>query len=163
MNLEEFDPNISGEKTDSSRKGKQANNIESRKDRTISELQNQFNAEKSMKEAAIKEKADLEKRIDELEKEKNLEEDELKERIAELEKQKIDEKKEKDDLLERNLKLEKENNEEKTMKNKYEKEKDDILDFLAREVTCSVCLMIPRTKRIPICRNGHTTCETCKR
>ncbi len=55
-----------------------------------------------------------------------------------------------------------ENNEEKTMKNKYEKEKDDILDFLAREVTCSVCLMIPRTKRIPICRNGHTTCETCK-
>ena len=88
-----------------------------------------------MKESAIKEKADLEKRIDELEKEKNLEEDELKERIAELEKQKIDEK----------------------------KEKEDILDKLEREVTCPVCLMIPRTKRIPICRNGHTTCETCKR
>ena len=33
------------------------------------------------------------------------------------------------------------------MKNKYEKEKDDILDFLAREVTCYVCLMIPRTKK----------------
>ncbi|XP_023338281.1 uncharacterized protein LOC111708982 [Eurytemora carolleeae] len=116
-----------------------------------------------MKEAAIKEKADLEKRIVELEKQKNLEKDELKERIAELEKQQIDEKKEKDDLLERNLKLEKEINEEKTMKNKYEKEKDHILDFLAREVTCSVCLMIPRTKKIPICRNGHTTCKTCKR
>ena len=88
-----------------------------------------------MKEVAIKEKADLEKRIDELEKENNLEKGELKERIAELMKQKIDEK----------------------------KRKDDILDLLAREVTCSVCLMIPRTKRIPICRNGHTTCETCKR
>ena len=73
-----------------------------------------------MKEAAIKEKADLEKRIVELEKQKNLEKGELKERIAELMKQKIDEK----------------------------KRKDDILDFLAREVTCSVCLMIPRTKRI---------------
>jgi acetyl-CoA carboxylase alpha subunit len=88
-----------------------------------------------MKEAAIKEKADLEKRIDELEKQKNLEKDELKERIAELEKQKIDEK----------------------------KEKDYILDYLEREVTCPVCLMIPRTKKIPICKNGHTTCETCKR
>ena len=71
--------------------------------------------------------------------------------------------KEKDDLLERNLKLEKENNEEKTMKNKYEKEKANILDYLEREVTCPVCLMIPRTEKIPICRNGHTTCEKCIR
>ena len=90
--------------------------------------------------------------------------------MFELEKKINDEKsmkeiaiKEKDDLLERNLKLEKENNEEKTMKNKYEKEKDDILDFRKKEVTCFVCLMIPRTKKIPICRNGHTICETCKR
>ena len=71
--------------------------------------------------------------------------------------------KEKDDLKERNLLLKVKKNDEKFMKKKYEKEKDDILDFLEREVTCPVCLMIPRTKKIPICRNGHTTCETCKR
>jgi len=65
----------------------------------VNVIQEKLNAEKSMKEAAIKEKADLEKRIDELEKEKNLEKDELKERIAELEKQKIDEKKEKEGIL----------------------------------------------------------------
>ena len=46
---------------------------------------------------------------------------------------------------------------------KYQKEKANILDFLEREVTCPVCLMIPRTKKIPICWNGHTTCLTCRR
>ena len=71
--------------------------------------------------------------------------------------------KEKDDLKERNLELEKEKNDEIYMKNKNKKEKEDILDFLEREVTCPVCLMIPRTKKIPVCRNGHTTCKTCKR
>ena len=87
----------------------------------------------------------------------------LKKRILELEKQITEATKEKYDPIERNLKLEKEKNDEKSKKNKYEKEKDDILDFLEREVTCSVCLMIPRTEKIPICRNGHTTYKTCKR
>ena len=77
---------------------------------------------------------------------------------------------EKADFTKRISELEKQVNEEKSMsktlknkKDKYQKEKNDILDFLEREVTCSVCLMIPRTKKIPICKNGHTTCETCKR
>ena len=105
-----------------------------------------------MKEKENEEKADLNIRITELEKQLN-DEKSMKETAI----------KEKDDLLERNLKLEKEKNDEKSKKNKYQKEKEDILDFLEKEVTCSVCLMIPRTKKIPMCRNGHTTCETCKR
>ena len=140
-NLEENDLNISRVETDSSR-GKQANEVESRKDKMISELQEQLNAEKSMKEEAIKEKANLEKRIDELEKQKNLEKDELKERIVELEK-----------IVDN----------EKSLKETSEKKKDEVLKYLELQITCPVCLMIPRTKRIPICRNGHTTCETCKR
>ena len=146
--------------------GKQENHLTKK----ILEQEKQINHFKSMKEKDDKERVDLNIKISKLETQINNEKDEQKTKVSELEKQLNDEKalketaiKAKDDLLERNLKLEKENNDEKTMKNKYEKEKDDILDFLAREVTCSVCLMIPRTKKIPICRNGHTTCETCKR
>ena len=66
----------------------------------------------------------------------------LKKRILELEKQITEANKERYDLIERNLELEKEKNDEKSMKNKYEKEKEDILFFLEREVTCPVCLMV---------------------
>ena len=92
--------------------------------------------ETSMKEKENEEKADLNIKITELEKQLN-DEKSMKETAI----------KEKDDLLERNLKLEKEKNDEIYKKNKYKKEKDDILDFLEREVTCPVCLMIPKLRR----------------
>jgi len=119
--------------TDSSREGKQENDMELIKKISIlthknSELRKQLALERV---EAIQEKADFTKRISELEKQVN------------------DEK-----SMSKTL---------KNKKNKYQKEKANILDFLEREVTCPVCLMIPRTKKIPICRNGHTTCETCKR
>ena len=80
----------------------------------------------------------------------------LKKRILELEKQLT----EANTINERSIK---EISDLASMVEKSEKEKNDILEVLEKEVTCPVCLMIPRTKKIPICRNGHTTCETCKR
>ena len=119
--------------TDSSKEGKQGNDMELIKKISIlthknSELRKQLAFERV---EAIQEKADFTKRISELEKQVN----------AETSKSKT----------------------LKNKKDKYQKEKANILDFLGREVTCPVCLMIPRTKKIPICRNGHTTCETCRR
>ena len=55
-------------------------------------------------------------------------------------------------------------NDEKSMNKTLKKKKDKVLKYLEiLEITDPVYLMIPQTKRIPICRNGHTTCETCKR
>ena len=44
-----------------------------------------------------------------------------------------------------------------------EKEKNAVLKNLEEQVICPVCLLVPKTGRMPMCRNGHTTCETCKR
>ena len=71
--------------------------------------------------------------------------------------------KEKADLKAKIAELKKQVNNEKSMKEISEKKTDEVLNFLELQVTCPVCLMIPRTKKITVCRNGHTTCETCKR
>ena len=34
---------------------------------------------------------------------------------------------------------------------------------LKEAVLCPVCLKVPRSNQIPICRNGHVTCEECFR
>ena len=34
---------------------------------------------------------------------------------------------------------------------------------LREAILCPVCLKVPRSERIPICRNGHITCEGCYR
>ena len=34
---------------------------------------------------------------------------------------------------------------------------------LYEDVKCPVCLKVPRSDKIPICSNGHITCEDCKR
>ena len=91
----------------------------------------QLNDEKSIREAANKEKDDLKERNLELEKEKN-DEKSMKNKY----------KKEKNNLKEWNLELERKKNDEIYMKNKNKKEKEDILFFLEREVTCPVCLMV---------------------
>jgi len=48
-------------------------------------------------------------------------------------------------------------------KNNTIREKTDLLQELNEFVSCPVCLELPRGNRIPICRNGHITCDTCCR
>ncbi|XP_023319695.1 uncharacterized protein LOC111694876 isoform X3 [Eurytemora carolleeae] len=59
--------------------------------------------------------------------------------------------------------MEQERQQMKGVLEKAEKEKNAILKHLEKQVNCSVCLCSPRTARIPVCRNGHTTCDTCTR
>ena len=47
--------------------------------------------------------------------------------------------------------------------NEVKKEKDELLTKLRDHVICPVCLLVPRTGKLPVCRNGHITCEKCKR
>ena len=42
-------------------------------------------------------------------------------------------------------------------------EKSSAMKMIEKEVECPVCLMVPRSGRIPVCRNGHITCKGCKR
>ena len=51
----------------------------------------------------------------------------------------------------------------RSLKEYAEKERNAVLKNLEEQVICPVCLLVPRTGRMPICRNGHTTCETCIR
>ena len=37
------------------------------------------------------------------------------------------------------------------------------MEEIGTEVECPVCLMVPRSDKIPVCKNGHITCEGCKR
>jgi len=116
-----------------------------------------------MKEKVDKQKADLEKQMnDEISKKEkaNRENQDLVKKIFQLEKQITNEKEKNEGRF---LELEKQLNDERSMKEASQKEKCEVLNFLEIQVTCPVCLLIPRTKRIPICRNGHSTCETCKR
>ena len=48
-------------------------------------------------------------------------------------------------------------------KNDSVREKTELLHELNALVSCSVCLKLPRGNNIPICRNGHITCEKCFR
>ena len=34
---------------------------------------------------------------------------------------------------------------------------------IMKMVECPVCMMVPRSDNIPVCKNGHITCEGCKR
>ena len=44
---------------------------------------------------------------------------------------------------------------------KAERDEEGILTNLESQVQCPVCLLVPRTGKIPVCRNGHTTCDKC--
>ena len=44
-----------------------------------------------------------------------------------------------------------------------EKEKKDLMTNLQEQVLCPVCLLVPRSGKMPMCRNGHTTCDKCRR
>ena len=46
---------------------------------------------------------------------------------------------------------------------KEEKKKNNVLLKLKELVVCPVCLVVPRTEKLPVCENEHTTCLTCKR
>lgn len=43
------------------------------------------------------------------------------------------------------------------------KEKEMISKRQEENLLCGVCLTVPRSRRIPVCRNGHITCQGCKR
>ena len=84
---------------------------------------------------------------------KYIAENEIKENEEEM-KNEIDEKEERIIYLEKEM---------KKKEKKNIKEKNDILENLESEVKCPVCLLVPRTGRFPVCKNGHVTCENCKR
>ena len=42
-------------------------------------------------------------------------------------------------------------------------EKSPVMKKIGTEVECPGCLMVPRSDKTPVCRNGHITCEGCKR
>ena len=46
---------------------------------------------------------------------------------------------------------------------KTNQEKEAFKEKIEEEVKCPVCLMVPRSDKIPVCRNGHITCGSCKR
>ena len=48
-------------------------------------------------------------------------------------------------------------------KRKLTHEIENIKKKLKEAILCPVCLKIPRSEQIPICRNGHITCESCYR
>ena len=62
-----------------------------------------------------------------------------------------------------NEKIDQERQQMKGVVENAEKEKNALLKHLEKQVNCSVCLCSPRTAKIPVCRNGHTTCDTCTR
>lgn len=43
------------------------------------------------------------------------------------------------------------------------KELENIKKRLTEEILCPICLSIPKSKKIPVCENGHTTCLECIR
>mgnify|MGYP000592326740 CR=1 FL=1 len=48
-------------------------------------------------------------------------------------------------------------------KRKLTHEIENIKKKLREAILCSVCHNVPRSERIPICRNGHVSCEGCFR
>jgi len=48
-------------------------------------------------------------------------------------------------------------------KRKLTHEIENIKKKLREALLCSVCHNVPRSERIPICRNGHVSCEGCFR
>ena len=44
-----------------------------------------------------------------------------------------------------------------------DQEKNSLKKKIKEEVECPVCLLVPRSDKIPVCRNGHITCFDCKR
>ena len=48
-------------------------------------------------------------------------------------------------------------------KRKLTHEIENIKKKLKEAILCSVCHKVPRSERIPICRNGHVSCEGCFR
>ena len=44
-----------------------------------------------------------------------------------------------------------------------QQEKSSVMKKIMKEVECPVCLMVPRSDKIPVCKNGHITCKGCKR
>ena len=85
----------------------------------------------------------------------------------ELEKQEIQqrleqEKWEMEQMLEQQLT--KEQNEKDDLRQKLAKErheKDELCQKLHEELSCPVCFSIPRSGKIPMCRNGHIFCDKC--
>ena len=43
------------------------------------------------------------------------------------------------------------------------KELENIKKRLTEEILCPICPSIPKSKKIPVCENGHTTCLECIR
>ena len=48
-------------------------------------------------------------------------------------------------------------------KRKLIHEIENIKKKLKEAILCPVCFKVPRSEQIPICRNGHITCEGCYR
>ena len=58
---------------------------------------------------------------------------------------------------------EKEKNRLQKLVEESKQEKSSVIKKIGTEVECPVCLMVPRSDKIPVCKNGHITCEGCKR
>ena len=41
-------------------------------------------------------------------------------------------------------------------------EKNAVAMKMEEILLCGVCLSVPRSQRIPVCSNGHITCQACK-
>ena len=60
--------------------------------------------------------------------------------------------------------LTKEQNEKEDLRQKLAKEryeKNELCQKLQEELSCPVCFSIPRSGKIPMCRNGHIFCDKC--
>jgi len=44
---------------------------------------------------------------------------------------------------------------------KEQNEKDELCQKLQEELSCPVCFSIPRSGKIPMCKNGHIFCDKC--
>ena len=43
-----------------------------------------------------------------------------------------------------------------------EEKMQTLTEKMAEHLQCSVCLLVPKDMRIPVCANGHITCVPCK-
>ena len=109
---------------------------------------------KSMKKDVDKENRELKRIIEKAEEEK----EEMRSRMEKAEKEKEEMKdikkkaeEEKQEMKSRMEKAEKEKENTEQLKKMAEKEKNAVLKNLEEQVICPVCLLVPRTERMPMC------------
>ena len=119
------------------------------------EMEIKFNQEKQEMEIKFKqEKQEMEIKFKQ-------EKQEMELKVKQENRKLTNERNEKDDLRQKLTKEQKEKDDLHQKLTKERKENDDLCQKLHEELSCPVCFSIPRSGKIPMCRNGHIFCDKC--